>query len=291
MSEIEAPIEQHENQAMDEGFDSDDEFGEFGEFEEGEEQIDQSITNTHITPHNNVSASHDEIEKYHGAFQDNSQRIHSLLSTFLKIDNTENKTGDLESPKDHQFILDDRASKIFESLLSEDDEARGMFLWKQSVIYKQLLLNLDIPETKHTVTMKRESTSANTTTSTHTKDLYDFTEAKEEAEFIQNVKKQVPEFESLNLKKNTEEYQNVLEGTDTVLDESRLLLQVETGENIVEELNNSKQKLLMLLSVWDEQAKDIKADNELFTSYIENLIGNTQKLRRESRKTTSKRRK
>jgi hypothetical protein len=283
-----------ESPEMSNDFESDDEFGEFGEFEEGNEQNDNVETEPPCsTSAGPIDIRQDEIEIYNGDYESASEKISHLVSRMLKV-TPEAEEEDTTIGEACQFKFDERAAKIFDSLVAEEDGSRRMFIWRQSMIHEQLLLNLDLSETKHnTTTMKRGCTSANTTNSAHTRDLYDFSEAADETEHVQIVRKQVPEFSTLNLDKNGDEFSRILSDTDSILTQAHNLLQKEGNEtsDSVEKLIKTKQELVKLLSVWDERAKDVKADNELFTSYIENLIGNTQKLRRESRKAAWKRKK
>ena len=282
-----------ESPEMSNDFESDDEFGEFGEFEEGNEQNDSVETEPSCsTSAGPIDIRQDETEIYNGDYESASEKISHLVSRMLKV--TNEAEDDTAIEEDYQFKFDERAAKIFDSLVAEEDGSRRMFIWRQSMIHEQLLLNLDLSETKHnTTTMKRDCTSANTTNSAHTRELYDFSEAADETERVQIVRKQVPEFSTLNLDKNGDEFSSILSDTDSILTQAHKLLRKEENEtsDSVEKLIKTKQELLKLLSVWDERAKDVKADNELFTSYIENLIGNTQKLRRESRKASWKRKK
>ena len=48
-----------------------------------------------------------------------------------------------------------------------------------------------------------------------------------------------------------------------------------------EELVKIKEKLLEMVSCWDKRVSEVQTDSDIFSEYVENLVGNTQKLRRQ----------
>lgn len=259
------------NQAIDKNVEivsSDDDFGEFEEVDqtEVESKVDEIIENNNEIPFKSISIYQTE------SANDN------IIQLLDKIFTQKSSSEDKETTSD-EFQLDERAEQIFERLTSKEEYALKPTIWKQSMIYKQLLMNLEIPQ--EVIVTERDSMSAG---SSSTKDLYDFNETVLKDGDIERILSQVPSFGQLQIDKKSEEFGNRLSQTSaSIANIKQELTSDEESLEYLERLNAHKQQLLELLSIWNEHTEDVKQDNELFTSYIENLIGNTQKLRRETR--------
>lgn len=154
------------------------------------------------------------------------------------------------------------------------------------MIFKQLMLNLDIPieKTNPVSTSSAKSKQNNNNMEFH--DLYEFQKAVKEDSDLEKIIKQVPEFKSLGIEKNSDEFIRKISDTTDILSKAQDQIdniEDENEQNLIK-LVNTKKELLELLSIWDEKIEDLRVDNELFSSYVENLIGNTQKFRRSSKK-------
>ena len=146
------------------------------------------------------------------------------------------------------------------------------------MIYKQVLLNLEIEPRAHVTYAKRQLPSANGSRKEF-KNLYDFLKSSSTNAELDKLLLQVPDFSQLGIDKDGEEYNQIINNTTSTISEAKKLLR----SGSVSELINLKERLLKLVSVWDVKSHDINEDNELFSSYVENLIGNTLKKRREKR--------
>ncbi|TID31028.1 hypothetical protein CANINC_000389 [Pichia inconspicua] len=240
---------------------SDDDFGDF-------EEVDQEEV-PKISPlmgKENTALVH----YYNGDYENEKEAIDGLVSQIFGSHERESAS------QEYQFELDDRSEKIYERLIAEDHSNTG-FIWKKSVIYKQMLLNLDIEETE-TLTQQHRVTSAHSNV-TQFQNLYDLEQTADSENDMTRIMQQVPDFKTMGTALGGDEFNNMLDSTSETLQNAKEML----VSDDIEVLANMKNKLLLLTSVWDEHMKSIKADNELFTSYVDNLIGNTQKMRREKR--------
>lgn len=243
---------------------SDDDFGDF-------EEVDQGDSGVYS---NDLSANKEgRIRSYSGNFATIAADISQNLD---KIFN-ESK-GNSENEYKDSFLFDERADQIFNRLISEEDDYLSPFIWKQSMIYKQVLLNLEIEPRAHVTYAKRQLPSANGSRK-ESKNLYDFLKSSSTNAELDKLLLQVPDFSQLGIDKDGEEYNQIINNTTSTISEAKKLLR----SGSVSELINLKERLLKLVSVWDVKSHDINEDNELFSSYVENLIGNTLKKRREKR--------
>ncbi|CAI8500420.1 unnamed protein product [Pichia kudriavzevii] len=243
---------------------SDDDFGDF-------EEVDQGDSGVYS---NDLSANKEgRIRSYSGNFATIAADISQNLD---KIFN-ESK-GNSENEYKDSFLFDERADQIFNRLISEEDDYLSPFIWKQSMIYKQVLLNLEIEPRAHVTYAKRQLPSANGSRKEF-KNLYDFLKSSSTNAELDKLLLQVPDFSQLGIDKDGEEYNQIINNTTSTISEAKKLLR----SGSVSELINLKERLLKLVSVWDVKSHDINEDNELFSSYVENLIGNTLKKRREKR--------
>lgn len=243
---------------------SDDDFGDF-------EEVDQGDSGVYS---NDLSANKEgRIRSYSGNFAtiaaDISQNLDKIFNE--SKGNSENEYKDI-------FLFDERADQIFNRLISEEDDYLSPFIWKQSMIYKQVLLNLEIEPRAHVTYAKRQLPSANGSRK-ESKNLYDFLKSSSTNAELDKLLLQVPDFSQLGIDKDGEEYNQIINNTTSTISEAKKLLR----SGSVSELINLKERLLKLVSVWDVKSHDINEDNELFSSYVENLIGNTLKKRREKR--------
>lgn len=243
---------------------SDDDFGDF-------EEVDQGDSGVYS---NDLSANKEgRIRSYSGNFATIAADISQNLD---KIFN-ESK-GNSENEYKDSFLFDERADQIFNRLISEEDDYLSPFIWKQSMIYKQVLLNLEIEPRAHVTYAKRQLPSANGSRK-ESKNLYDFLKSSSTNAELDKLLLQVPDFSQLGIDKDGEEYNQIINNTTSTISEAKKLLR----SGSVSELINLKERLLKLVAVWDVKSHDINEDNELFSSYVENLIGNTLKKRREKR--------
>lgn len=251
-------------QELSDGIGSDDDFGDF-------EEVDQENPETTI-PTGPIIKS--DIKPYSGSYLEEKSCIDGLVNGIFGASETK-KLVDEEC----KFEFDERSEKIFQRLVGDDTYSATGFIWKRSVIYKQLLLNLDIQENDMSM-VKRVSISAGTGDSEF-KNMYQLEKMIESDQEIVSLLNQVPEFESLGIAATSDEYHSLIEQTQNTLRSAKQALSA--NDVNLNELTELKSKLLKLMSVWDNETRETKADNELFTSYVENLIGNTQKIRREKR--------
>ncbi|ODV83192.1 hypothetical protein CANARDRAFT_100360 [[Candida] arabinofermentans NRRL YB-2248] len=273
----ETPID-NETHSSRETDDDDDDFGdfneEFDEFEEPDHESQPVVQNQRPV---------DEIQ-FNNYSDDDKKRIYELIGSIFP---QKNKTNDGESIEDTQvdkFTLDERSESIYSRMIQEPHALRQIN-WKRSLIRRNLLLNLHIPidldEILPPVDKSRFS------------NIYDGRTIKEisksrEADLLQLI----PKFEKLNIDDSLKE--KTIEGTNERINEIYSKVQPlsyyeflandkETLSTKLEELKLMKEELIRLASCWSKNLEDIKLDNGLFSSYVENLVGNTQKKRRQNK--------
>lgn len=254
---------------------SDDEFGDF-------EEVDQTeLTEEPASTPN--SKEEETLSIYSGNYSANEIRINELINDIFEgipTKEEEKNTNDTS-----EFKLDERATKIYDQLIMEEQNDQHI-IWKKSIIFKQLMLNLDIPVEKATQLSTSSTKSKKNNNNTEFHDLYELQRAVKEDSDLEKIMKQVPEFKNLGIDKNSHEFMKKISDTPEILLKAQdqiYNMEGEKEENLTE-LVNTKKELLELLSIWDAKTEDLKVDNELFSSYVENLIGNTQKFRRSSKK-------
>lgn len=257
---------------------ADDSEDDFGDFEEVDQQEDT------------IPSQSDNIRIYQGTYSDNESNIKRLLTNIFN-DDLSDEDIDIKKSKQvthNTFNFDERAGQIFERLKNDQDTLTGSIIWKKTMIFKQLKLNLDIPlenmtDPKFTNSPKIKEGSKETI---GFKDLYEFGRTLPSNCDIEKLMKQIPDFQSLDIDKTSDVYSDRLSNTVTVVQNAQDALKTDaenSDSNLKDELKNLatiKRELLELVSVWDEKIKDTKVDNDLFSSYVENIIGNTQKFRR-----------
>lgn len=275
----EVPIEEL---VISEPEDSDDEFGDFEEVDQEED------TEEHVIENISLSIHPDEIiTAYNGDYSGNEKGILGIINMIFEgiSSSTSLKTSSDKAQHSDKFEFDERADKIFDQLII-DDKPQQHLMWKKSMIFKQLMLNLDIPveDINHiTGTTLRPNSNSNIS---EFSDLYEFERAIKENVDLEKLLKQIPEFKSMGIEKNGDIYNQKLTDTPIVISDAQAQIneQSQDEEKYLVSLMNTKKQLLELLSIWDERLSDTRVDNELFSSYVENLIGNTQKFRRTSKK-------
>lgn len=285
----EAPIDISINNEIEDNESDDD----FGDFEEGEfEEVKVLPEPTTIEP----TSGGELIDVYNGDYESQKSKIDQLVNNiFLISPNTDNDDIlDKANGDSITYKFDERAQKIFQRLISEDDEYIRAMIWKKSMIYKQLLLNLGIPEYSYTPKTTPRPINAQHS-NTEFKNMYDLMNSLSLNSDFENLLKQVPDFNDLNIDKNSNEFLERINNSESTISNAKIKLEskgeTEGEEDYLEALITVKMELLNLVAIWDEKMKDIKADNVLFSSYVENLIGNTQKKRRERRLVKSSKKK
>lgn len=257
---------------------SDDEFGDFEEVDQTEPTVETSAS---------PNLEHTEtISIYDGNYSTNEKHITELVDDIFKRIPPEGDENDKNNKNDNiNFRLDQRATKIYDQLIMEEQNDQHI-IWKKSMIFKQLMLNLDIPIEKTTQNSTSLTKSKHNNNNTEFHDLYEFQRAVKEDSDLEKIIKQVPDFQTLGIEKNSDEFIKKISDTTDILSNAQHQIDNIEGEkeqNLIK-LVNTKKELLELLSLWDEKIEDLRVDNELFSSYVENLIGNTQKFRRSSKK-------
>ncbi|GAV28253.1 hypothetical protein PMKS-001723 [Pichia membranifaciens] len=260
----------------------DDEFGDFEEVDQIESTEEKIVLSPKLEG---------QVSPYDGDYRKNEESMtHLLGNIFNEIADTKLPTKELAidgtPPSTNQkFVFNERASKVFDQLISDDDRLTPHIIWRKSMIFKQLMLNLNIPiENINQISGNVPQTSS-TNSSTEFRDLYDRENTINVNSELENLLAQVPDFTSLGIDKKSEILTDKITNTTSIITAAHHTIRKhsEDDEGYLVELVAVKKNLLNLLSVWDEKMGDIRADNELFSSYVENLIGNTQKFRRVSK--------
>lgn len=265
---------------------------DFGDFEEGDfEELGIIPDPTPIES----KYSGELINAYDGDYESQQSKINDLVNSIFSV-SSDIDTDNVQSAtvsNSFTYKFNERAHKIFERLISEDDEYISAMIWKKSMIYKQLLLNLGIPEYSSApkVTLRPTTSHSNT----EFKNMYDLMNSLSLNSELEKLLKQVPNFKDLNIDKKSNEFSNKINNSTSTISNARIKIsseeETESEDEYLKDLIALKSELLNLVAIWDERMKDIKEDNELFSSYVENLIGNTQKKRRERRLVKSSKKK
>lgn len=209
-----------------------------------------------------------EVNQMETSNESRSQSIDSLISEILpKVD-----TGNGDELSRSEFKFDERSEKLFDTLLNTEEYPIQQMIWKHSMILKQLFLNLDIPIVENSFLTRQ---------SLKNKDL------KYDLKLYEDFKLDVPDFDKLGI--SDEEFKLILSNTNDQISQIDIInkdykdLDSEQMNEEILKLAHVKQSLLKTLSAWNKQYDIIKSDNELFTNYIDNLVGNTQKFRRRNK--------
>lgn len=249
-------------------FESDD---DFGDFEEGE-IIDNVGNKDSLELEDNTNIyKNGNMKVFNGDFESYKDNVIDLVNKMIGKSDKDKTSEDDSAAKCFQF--DDRSNKIFDRLVNEETPFQSI-IWKKTMIYKQLMLNLDIPTDTEPVKRNSESASSNF------KVIYDVETISNNPELSRLIKN-IPKFDTLDIDKKSEIYSKRINETDSQIEE---IINISKNDDIsLRTLITAKNELLELLSIWNEKLHDVKVDNELFTSYVENIIGNTQKFRRASK--------
>ncbi|GMM27852.1 hypothetical protein DAMA08_005680 [Martiniozyma asiatica (nom. inval.)] len=166
------------------------------------------------------------------------------------------------------FKFTDRSFELY-SRLTEDVETTHT-IYKTSEIHKHLLINFGLPAPKITETSVIKGRGLGLNEIYQLK--YGHLPGAKDSASKEMLLAMVPKWDTLGVIE--EEFKIIIADTDKVINTP-----IDDNSN-VENLIYRKERLLRLLSAWNHQYDILKQDNELFTNYIENLVGNTQKLRR-----------
>ncbi|ESW99486.1 hypothetical protein KL918_001579 [Ogataea parapolymorpha] len=234
-----------------------DEFDDFGEFEEFEQPPQQSGADTFIFAPEN------------GSVEELSHMIHSLLGS----DPSSEPAGDLQ--------LDQRCQDVYERLTLPPMNLQQVN-WKRSLLRRQLLLSLRIPIDLDEVLPSGSKTRKSK--------LYD---SNALAGLKNNELSQLEE-RIAKLEIDKVEKDKILESSAAVLEsvhqkvqpESFYRAAAERGEldSKANELESVRDELLKIACSLNLRLEELKQDNEIYSMYVENLVGNTQKRRREEKK-------
>ncbi|CCH44496.1 putative membrane protein [Wickerhamomyces ciferrii] len=156
-------------------------------------------------------------------------------------------------------VLNERSRLLLERLVALP--YLKPYSWKKSSLRRQLLQTLGIDSEKDQIRRKNLDDGSNY---------------------------KIPDFESLNI--SDEEAKKYRENTDEILnkfqesikeDDELTNLDQETLNKVVLEYKEQIKELKKLLSIWEYEQKNLEIDNETFEGVVENLVGHTQRLRRE----------
>lgn len=262
------------NTPLSESDDSDDfDSDEFGDFEGGEDEQEETIESKEPLK---------ETFRYDGDYSSHANEIEALVKRIMNFDI---KSEEEEKPESevHGIVLDDRCQKTYARLMEKPHNLQQLN-WKKSFIRRQLLLNLQIPIDLDEVSDRTQQQLEESRRK--------YKEDIEERKAIQKrLELQILPFKDVGISK--EKAKTIIDDTDAKLEIFYRDLQSVTYYKTLEKqkpqelkdaerrLANIKQELLVMISCWNERIKAAKADSDLFSSYVENLVGNTQKLRRD----------
>ncbi|VEU23188.1 DEKNAAC104310 [Brettanomyces naardenensis] len=259
---------------------SDDDFGDFEET--GKETVSEAVPSATSESESVVAEpveSRPARLTYDGDYESHAELIQELVDRMMKSLTVSEKTAANSS----QIELNERCKDLYYRLVEQPANLQQIN-WKQSFIRRQLLLNLQIPINLDEVSPSKEGHSS-------VSNIYGDQDGLQliEAEVL----RQVQPFESLKI--DEEGRKKVLKETGLRIEELYSQLQPfsyykgvarsneeELGEHLGR-LAGVKEELLKILACWDKELEEDRKDNEVFSGYVENLVGNTQKMRRERR--------
>ncbi|KAG7730099.1 hypothetical protein KL933_001179 [Ogataea haglerorum] len=235
----------------------DDEFDDFGEFEEFEQPPQRSAADPFVFAPEN------------GSVEELSRMIHSLLGS----DPSSEPAADLE--------LNQRCQDVYERLTLPPINLQQVN-WKRSLLRRQLLMSLRIPIDLDEVLPSGSKTRKSK--------LYDNNAlAGLKNNELSRLEEQIAKLEVEKAEKD-----KILESSAAVLESVHQKIQPESfyraaaerGEldGKAKELESVRDELLKIACSLNLRLEELKQDNEIYSMYVENLVGNTQKRRREEKK-------
>lgn len=260
--------------------DSEDE--DFGSFDEASvvdiEDLDGEVTTLETSASSQIQFTDDtfaDSEKFHQLFD---QVIGSIFSDV---------TDDIapEDPITQKELLNERSNQIFQELSSTPHLHPPN--WTQLKIRHNLLINLGIPINLDEFQLAPERASISVESSSHTrKKSINESDINWEGLVIPKLKDlQIEKEEKEDLLKNTLEILSAIE-TENLNHSSRQFLELnkENGEILDNKLTlllENYEKLMKLSSLWQDQLDDVKKNFEIYESVVQNLIGYSQRLKRD----------
>ncbi len=134
--------------------------------------------------------------------------------------------------------------------------------WKKSSLRRQLLITLGIPDTESVVTRR--------------KNLDDGMQYK------------IVSFEDLGMsEQDAEKFKvkndEIIENLEQSIKDDHVLqsLNDDDLDGVVKDYESKIEEISKLLAVWEYEEKKLENDNSTFEGVVENLVGHTQRLRRE----------
>ncbi|GMG20256.1 unnamed protein product [Ambrosiozyma monospora] len=269
---------------MDDADDDDDDFGDFEE--EGDHDFGDFTEEVPVQDNTNKSQSMPSGSVGISSFISNStnarildlqhnmetskEQMNLILDDIFKTSQFPTHSG-----QEPTFHLSERCGTVFDRLTQEPRNLKQIN-WKKSLIKRQLFVSLQIPidlDELKPVANKKKSMSK----------IYEQESTKRAVN--NDVLKMVPHFDTLKI----DDKEKILKETNRTLEEYFKKLQPFAYYNSLpkeelqkkeSELNSIKNELLELVSCWNKKEDELKSDNLIFSSYVENLVGNTQKMRR-----------
>ncbi|KAG7841406.1 hypothetical protein KL942_001285 [Ogataea angusta] len=234
-----------------------DEFDDFGEFEEFEQPPQQTGADSFIFAPEN------------GSVEELGRMIHSLLGSLPSRE----PAVDLQ--------LDQRCQDVYQRLTLPPVNLQQVN-WKRSFLRRRLLMSLRIPIDLDEVLPSNSKTRK--------AKLYD----NNALAGLKNNELSKLEERIAKLAIDKMEKDKILESSAAVLEsvhqkvqpESFYRAAAERGEldSKAQELESVRDELLKIACSLNLRLEELKQDNEIYSMYVENLVGNTQKRRREEKK-------
>ncbi|KAG7861723.1 hypothetical protein KL939_000744 [Ogataea angusta] len=234
-----------------------DEFDDFGEFEEFEQPPQQTGADSFIFAPEN------------GSVEELGRMIHSLLGSVPSRE----PAVDLH--------LDQRCQDVYQRLTLPPVNLQQVN-WKRSFLRRRLLMSLRIPIDLDEVLPSNSKTRK--------AKLYD----NNALAGLKNNELSKLEERIAKLAIDKMEKDKILESSAAVLEsvhqkvqpESFYRAAAERGEldSKAQELESVRDELLKIACSLNLRLEELKQDNEIYSMYVENLVGNTQKRRREQKK-------
>lgn len=248
-------VEEDEENGEGEEDDDDDDFGAFSDasFDEFEsrpepQEVPSTTTETNSTTYTQLPQS------LFNSPSDLQETLNNLLSQSFP------GTLPRSSVPQNTDVLNERSKLLLERLTALP--YLKPHNWKKSSLRRQLLITLGIPDTESVVTRR--------------KNLDDGMQYK------------IVSFEDLGMsEQDAEKFKvkndEIIENLEQSIKDDHVLQSLNDDglDGVIKDYESKVEEISKLLAVWEYEEKKLENDNSTFEGVVENLVGHTQRLRRE----------
>lgn len=261
-SDLDQPNTETNVKEIDDDDDNDDDDDDFGAFSDA--SFDEFEQPPNPTPDTDTTISQPKSSQYTQLPQDTFSHPDELKETLSKL---LDQAYPSELPKlsipENTSILNERSQLLLERLTALP--YLKPYNWKKSSLRRQLLVTLGIPDSEPTNVLRK-------------KNLDDGMQYK----IISFQELGFTEDDAIKYKNQSDEI--LQKGEEVVKNGDDHAVEVLDDEGIDQLIGKYKEEITQvenLLAVWEHEREKLELDNETFEGVVENLVGHTQRLRRE----------